>query len=167
MDTRRVKGLQVITHEGSRVGTVEQVFFDPATQRVAAFALEADPERADAAASVVDAAAVHALGADALTLAADPGPGGASPGIDLNALVSMDELAKRQVMTESGVRLGQIAGIEVDPQTLRLERIEVSAGFFKGNKAIEAEQVTSLGSSAIMVADALADALAAPDADPT
>ena len=75
----------------------------------------------------------------------------------------MDELAKRQVVTESGVRLGQIAGIEVDPRTLRLARIEVSAGFFKGNTAIEAEQVMSLGSAAIMVADAVA----APEADPT
>ena len=118
MDTKRIKGLQVITHAGDRVGTVDQVFFDPATKHV-------------------------------------PAPPGASTGVDLNALVSMDELAKRQVVTESGVRLGQIAGIEFDPQTLRLARIEVSAGFFKSNKAIAAEQVTSFGSSAIMVADAV------------
>ena len=74
MDTRRVKGLQVITHAGARVGTVDQVFFDPATKHVAAFALRADPERSDAAAAVVDVAAVHALGSDALTLSAAPAP---------------------------------------------------------------------------------------------
>ena len=45
------------------------------------------------------------------------------------------ELTKRQVMTESGILLGQVAGIEVDPQTLQLARIEVSAGFFKSELA--------------------------------
>jgi uncharacterized protein YrrD len=106
---------------------------------------------------------VHALGADALTLSADAALRGTATGADLNALVSTDELTKRQVVTESGVLLGQIANIEFDPQTLQLARIEVSAGFFKSNTWIEAEQVTSLGSSAIMVADAIA----VSDAEPT
>ncbi len=67
------------------------------------------------------------------------------------------------MVTQSGVLLGQIATIEFDPQTLQLARIEVSPGFFKSNTWIDAEQVTSLGSSAIMVADAIA----VPETDPT
>ena len=162
METKRIKGLQVMTLAGAHVGTVDQIFFDPATKRVAAFVLRGDPERPDAAVPIVDVAAVHALGADALTLSTDVSLLGASTGVDLDALVSTEELTKRQVVTESGVLLGQVAGIAFDPQTLQLARIEVSPGFFKSNKEIEAAQVTSLGSSAIMVADAIA----APDAEP-
>ena len=156
MDTKRIKGLQVITLAGVKVGAVDQIFFDPATKRVAGFVLKVDPERPDAAASIVDVAAVHALGADALTLSADAALRGTSTGADLNALVSTDELTKRQVVTDSGVLLGQVAGVEFDPQTLQLARIEVSAGFFKSNTSIAADQVTSLGADAIIVAEAVA-----------
>ena len=168
MESKRIKGMQVMTLAGTRVGVVGQLFFDPATKRVAAFVLRVSPEHPDAAAPIVDVAAVHALGTDALTLSADPALRGASTSVDLNALVSTDELTKRQVMTESGILLGQVAGIEVDPQTLQLSRIEVSAGFFKSNIEIEAAQVTSLGSAAIMVADAIAatDAAAASRREP-
>ncbi|MEA2525994.1 MAG: hypothetical protein QOF73_3221 [Thermomicrobiales bacterium] len=154
MDTKRIKGLQVITLAGVKVGAVDQIFFDPATKRVAGFVLQSDSTLPNGSTRLVDAADVHALGADALTL-----PDAAS---QLTELVQMDDLTKRQVVTEGGTLLRQIAAIELDPQTLQLARIEVSAGFFKSNKWIAAEQVTRLGSDAIMVADAMA----APEVGP-
>ena len=48
MDTKRIKGLQVITLAGVRAGTVDQIFFDPATKHIAGFVLQADPTLWDA-----------------------------------------------------------------------------------------------------------------------
>ncbi len=154
MNTKRIKGLQVLTLAGTHVGAVDQIFFDPTTKHVAGFVLQADPTLPDTAQQFIAVDNVHALGADALTLsnaAAVHGPATSAP---LGELVERDDLAKRQVMTEGGAVLGQVAAVEVNPQTLALARIEVHAGFFKSNTWITADQVTQLGTDAIMVADA-------------
>lgn len=156
MDTKRIKGLQVVTLAGVNVGSVDQIFFDPTTKHVAGFVLQADPTLPDGSPRLVDVGDVHALGADALTLPDATAVRGTAAGSRLAELVQMDDMAKRQVVTESGTLLGQIASIELDPETLQLARIEVSPGFFKCNKWIAAEQVTRLGADAIMVADAIA-----------
>jgi uncharacterized protein YrrD len=156
MNTKRIKGLQVITLAGVKVGAVDQIYFDPATKRVVGFGIQAEPWLPDdESPRLIDADDVHALGPDALTVP-DAAVRGTATGARLTALVELDEPAKRQVMTEGGILLGQVAAIELDPQTLQLARIEMSAGFFSSNKWILAEQVTRLGADAIMVADAIA-----------
>jgi sporulation protein YlmC with PRC-barrel domain len=157
MDTKRIKGLQVITLAGVKVGTVDQIFVDPATKHVAGFGLHADATLPDdAPAGFLDAADVHALGADALTLPDTTAVRGTATAAHRDTLIDVADLTKWQVVTEGGTLVGQIAAVELDPQTLHLARIEVSPGFFKSNKWIEAEQVTRLGPDAVMVADAIA-----------
>ena len=171
MDTKRIKGLQVITLAGVKAGTVDQIFFDPATKHVAGFVLQADPARtADASPRLVEADDVHALGADALIVPDDGAIRDPQTGTPLATLVDMNELTKRQVVTVGGTRLGQVAAIELDPQTLRLARVEVSPGFFTSNRWIPAEQVIRFGADAVMVADAIAapvdEAAMPPGAEP-
>ena len=157
MDTKRIKGLQVITLAGVKAGTVDQIFFDPATKRVAGFVLQADSARpADVSPRLVEADDVHALGADALVVPDDGAIRDPQTGTPLATLVDMDELATRQVVTEGGTRLGQVAAIELDPQTLQLARVEVSPGFFTSNRWIPATQVIRFGADAVTVADAIA-----------
>ena len=169
MDTKRIKGLQVITLAGVKAGTVDQIYFDPATKHVAGFVLAADSATpAGATPRFLDVDDVHALGADALTLPDMTAVRAEATGVPLTSLTEVDDLTKRQVVTEGGTRLGQVAAIELDPQTLRLARIEVSPGFFSSNKWIPADQVTRIGADAIMVADAIAapmDEAAMPMAD--
>lgn len=171
MDTKRIKGLQVITLAGVKAGTVDQIFFDPATKHVAGFVLQADPGLpADALPRFLDVDDVHALGADALTLPDMTAVRAEATGVPLTSLTDVDDLTKRQVVTEGGTRLGQVAAVEIDPQTLALARIEVSPGFFSGNKWIPADQVTRIGADAIMVADDIAaptdDVAMPPAAEP-
>ena len=170
MDTKRIKGLQVITLAGVKAGTVDRIFFDPATKRVAGFVLQADPALpADASPRLIEADDVHGLGADALIVPDDGAIRDPQTGTPLATLVDMDALAKRQVVTEGGTRLGQVAAIELDPQTLRLARVEVSAGFFKSNAWIPVEQVIRVGADAVTVADAVAapgETTAMPEAEP-
>jgi sporulation protein YlmC with PRC-barrel domain len=157
METKRIRGLQVITLAGVKAGTVDQIFFDPATKHVAGFVLQADPARtADAPPRFLDADDVHALGADALIVPDDGAIRDPQTGTPLATLVDMNELAKRQVVTEGGTWLGQVAAIELDPKTLQLARVELSAGFFTSNRWIPAAQVIRFGADAVMVADAIA-----------
>lgn len=167
MDTKRIKGLQVITLAGMQVGKVEQIFFDPATKHIAGFILQVDPYSPDGSPRIVDSTLVHAFGVDALTLPDDLALGAAATNIQLDSMVLLDELSKRQVVTESGTSLGQIASIEIDPATLQLSRIEVSPGFFKSNIWIADDQITQLGMDAIMVADAIATPELTPPVEAT
>jgi sporulation protein YlmC with PRC-barrel domain len=162
MDTKRIKGLPVINLAGVKLGTIAGIYLDPATKRVVGFGLQANPGLPGVASTgLIDADDVHALGADALTLSDTTALRGTATSAQFTALVEMDELAKRQVVMDGGILVGQVAAIELDPETLRLARIEVSPGFFKSNKSIPAEQVISLGVDAVMVAVA---AGAAPEA---
>ena len=157
MDTKRIKGLQVITLAGVKAGTVDRIFFDPATKRVAGFVLQADPALpADAPSRLIEADDVHGLGADALIVPDDGAIRDPQTGPPLATLVDLNEVAKRQVVTDAGTLLGQVAAIELDPQTLRLARVEVSAGFFKSNTWLPAERVIRFGADAVVVADAVA-----------
>jgi sporulation protein YlmC with PRC-barrel domain len=157
MDTKRIQGLQVITLAGVKVGTVDQIFVDPTTKHVTGFGLLDNsilPD--DAPLAFFDAADVHALGADALTLPDTTAVRGTVTAAHRDTLIDVANLTKCQVVTEGGTLVGQIAAVDLDPRTLQLTRIEVSPGFFKSNKWIEAEHVTRLGADAIMVVDAVA-----------
>ena len=98
MDTKRIKGLQVVTLAGVKVGSVDQIFFDPTTKRVAGFVLQADASVPDGSPRLVDAGDVHALGAGALTLPDATAVRGTAAGGRLTELVQMNDLAKRQVV---------------------------------------------------------------------
>ena len=68
-------------------------------------------------------------------------------------VISGSDLTKRKVVTEGGTYVGQVVSVELDPATYRLTAIEVSPGFFRGNKLIPDDQVTSLGADVVIVSD--------------
>lgn len=154
MDSKHIKGLRVVgLADGANLGTIEQIYLDPATKRVVGFGLTADTGGPDPEFSaIVDATDVYALGADALTLTDSDAVRGSVTGSQLDALVEIDELTKRQVMTQGGALLGNVAAVELDPSSLMLARIEVSPGFFKSNRWIPADQITRLGGDVVVVA---------------
>ena len=175
MDAKHIKGLRVIDlADGVTLGTIDQIFLDPGTKRIVSFGLSADPEGLDRSQprQVIAADAVRTLGADALTVASPPtGAVRSTPTSDRpTTLVEIDDLIKRQVMTESGTLLGEVAAAQVVPETLQLARIEVSPGFFKGNRWFPAERITRLGGDVVVVAEAVAasadEAAAPPTGEP-
>lgn len=164
MNTRRLKGLAVISlADGLKLGTVDDVYVDPGSRTVVSFGCRQSGGLLHAASGppwVVDAAAVHALGTDALTVS-DAGAlreaaGGGQPGV-----IAGDDLTKRKVVTEGGTYLGQVVSLDFDPATYRLAAIEVSPGFFKSNKHVPDNQITNLGADVVIVSEAVS----APAAD--
>lgn len=156
MNTKRLKGLAVVSiADGRKVGTVHEVYVEPTERRVVSFGLRQPGGLLHAASGpplVVDTDNVHALGSDALTVddasALREAAGGGHPGV-----VSGEDLTKRKVVTEGGIYVGQVVSVEIDPATYRLTAIEVSPGFFRGNKLIPDAQVTSLGADVVVVSD--------------
>lgn len=157
MNSKHLKDLAVISiADGEKLGTVSHTYVDTAAKKITGFAFTAPsgvfaPESAPR----VDAAHVHSIGPDALTLddksAVQGGPldeGGAQ-------LVELSALAKQKVVTEGGVLVGQVASVEFDGQAFHLTQFEVSPGFFKGNKMVPIAHVTSIGPDLIVVADAV------------
>lgn len=171
METKHIKGLRVIgLRDGVTLGTIERIYVDPATKHLIGFGLMADPTGPTPASSLlVDAADVHTLGADALTLTDTEAARGTKTSEQLATLVEVDELTKRQVMTEQGVVLGEVVTVDLDPQRLQLARIELSPGFFRSNQWLPADQITRLGTDVVVVAEEVAastDATMPPVADP-
>lgn len=157
MDIKHIVGLPVVTLGGVRVGTVDQIFVNSTTKRIVDFVLQADVDRPGVAARIVNVDDVHALGEDALTIANPTAARDAATDARLSGLVRLDDMAKRQVMTEGGTLLGHLVTVEVDPTTLHLTRVETSPGVLRGKIWIAADQVIRLGADAIMVADAIVD----------
>lgn len=169
MNSKQVKGLAVVSiADGTKLGTVDQIYVDPTDRRVVGFTLHSGGgllggHRHDA---LIDVADIHSLGPDALTLSDASKVRGQAPKDRIAALLTIDDLVKRKVVTESGAYVGQIANVEFGQADFRLAQIEVSPGFFKGNKHVPSSHVISLGGDVVVVADeVVADAAPAP-ADP-
>ncbi|MEO6875156.1 MAG: PRC-barrel domain-containing protein [Opitutaceae bacterium] len=157
MESKHIVGLPVVTLGGVRVGTVDQIFVNATTKRIVDFVLDADEDRPGVAARIVNGDDVHALGEDALTVSNSITARDAATDARLSGLVRLDDMATRQVMTESGTLLGHLVSVEIDPSTLQLTRVEISPGVLRGKLWIAADRVIRLGADAIMVADASAE----------
>ena len=167
MNNKQVDGIAVISiADGRKLGTVDHIYFDPLEKKVVGFAVSSgggllSPEMGSG--GIIDAADVHSLGQDAMTVK----DGSALRGDDVSerysSLVDIGDLIKEKVVTEGGELVGQVVSIEFDQTSYRLQEVEVSPGYFKSNKRVPADQVTSIGQDVVIVADAVC----APDAADT
>ncbi len=157
MNTKHLKGLAVISiADGEKLGTVEGIYLDPTAKRIVGFAVKHGGGLFAAGEhELIDIDDVHALGQDALTLADKGAVRGDQTRARLDQIVELDDLLKRKAVTEGGTFVGQVAGVEVDETSFRIEDLEVSQGFFKTNKLVPVGQIVSIGHDLIVVADAV------------
>ena len=158
MNNKHIKGLPVISiADGRKLGKVHHVFFDLTEKRIAGFSVVEDggglfsmePEHAD----LVDVEDVHSLGPDALTLDDAASARGTKLAARYGDFVELEDLLKRKVVTAGGVEVGTVASVDFDERGFQLNAIEVSPGFFKGNRAVLTEHVLSLGPDAVVVVE--------------
>jgi uncharacterized protein YrrD len=167
MNSTRLTGLAVVDLKtGTTLGTVDHAFLDRAAMRVVGFSIAGGRHGAAGDAGLtVAAAAVHALGPDALTLddvAAAQAAWVATATGSFGAFAPLDEVAKRLVVTEGGADIGNVASLEFDDRTFEITGIEVSPGLFKGNRHLPAEQIVRIGPDVVVVAGAVPATAAAP-----
>lgn len=157
MNSKRVQGIPVISiADGTKLGAVDNVYFDPAKKQVVGFSVgSAGGLLAPEGGTIVDVVNVRSLGPDALTVSDKSTMGSDLTTARYADLTPLSHLMKRRVVTEGGVYVGQIASVEFDEKSFTLTQVEASPGFFKSNKSIAAPDVLSIGTDLVVVADAI------------
>jgi len=153
-----IHGCPVISIEtGQRLGSVDQIVFEPDGRKIAAFTVQSDsvggiisPEQPTA--SWLLAGDVHAIGPDAVTIST---PDNLRETIERKDYVLAGDLLRRKVVTEGGALIGNVAAIHFDPTSLNVTDVEISRGFFKSNPQIGFNHVVTVGHDVIVVDDSV------------
>jgi uncharacterized protein YrrD len=155
MNSKHVSGITIVSIQGGqRLGQVVDLLLDPSGRSIAAFVVQtggggilaiAAPET-----SWLPAENVRAVGPDAVTVDDAACLREFAPDVDT---LSLSDLFKRTVVTESGVAVGPIASIEFDERRMSITAMEISTGFFKSNRFISTEHLITLGPEFAVVSD--------------
>jgi uncharacterized protein YrrD len=147
-------GMDVMTvREGNRLGRLSGVEIDPVEGRLRYLRFDADGRREG---GLLPWEAVHSIGHDAVTVDSAASVLETLPGEVRDHVTS--QVGDRPVVTESGQRLGQISGYELDEVTGRITRYMVTPDAFFQRLAgrtldLDPNVVRTFGRDAIIVAD--------------
>lgn len=157
MNSKQIRGLTVINlADGTQVGTIDQVFLDLAAKQVVGFSITNGVGPFGGArdkAPTVAASAVHSLGPDALTLDDVTAAHAAWVDATFGAVVPLDDVVGRRVVTEGGANVGDVVSLGFDETTFAITEVEVSPGFLKTHTHIPLDQLVRIGQDVLVVAD--------------
>ena len=159
VNSKHLKGITVLgIADGERLGSIERAYLDPTNRRIAGFAVSAlggfmQPELD----RLVDAEEVHSLGPDVMTVADTLSPIGRKINARYADFIDLNQLIGRQVITEGGTAIGQIASIDFDQASFRLTQMEVSPGFYATVTILPIDQVITIGLDIVVVVNAVGD----------
>jgi sporulation protein YlmC with PRC-barrel domain len=157
MNSKQIRGLTVINlADGTQVGTVDQVFLDLTAKQVVGFSITNGVGPFGGArdnAPTEAASAVHSLGPDALTLDDVTAAHAAWVDATFGAVVPLDDVVGRRVVTEGGVNVGDVISLGFDETTFAITEVEVSPGFLKTHTSIPLDRLVRIGQDVLVVAD--------------
>jgi uncharacterized protein YrrD len=158
MNSNDVTGLPVINIvDGTKVGTIAHIYLDLAAKQVVGFAIAPDGGwfgGATEPAPTIAASAVRSLGPDALTVDDLVAAHATWVGATFGALLTVDQLAGRPVVTASGTALGQLAAVDFDAETFALTGLEVTSGMFRTKTRLPIDRLVQLDADRIVATDA-------------
>jgi uncharacterized protein YrrD len=102
----------------------------------------------------VAGSAVRSLGPDALTLDDVAEAHAAWVDAAFGAVVPLDDVVGRRVVTEGGTNVGDVVSLGFDEQTFAINNVEVSPGFLKTHTSIPRDRIVRIGQDVFVVADA-------------
>ena len=156
MATELKKGAPVISlADGIKLGTIDHLYLDPALKQIVGFSFhQGGGLFGSKTTGLIDVADVHAFGPDAVTvesleavrtqLAVDA---------RCDALIDIEDLLKREVVTEGGTKVGTVTGVQFGEDSYRITTIQVSAGYFPEPQLIWAHEIKQIGAELIVVHD--------------
>jgi sporulation protein YlmC with PRC-barrel domain len=157
MNSKQIRGLTVINlADGTQVGTVDQVFLDLTAKQVVGFSITNGVGPFGGArdnAPTVAASAVHSLGPDALTLDDVTAAHAAWVAGTYGAVVPLDDVVGRRVVTEGGASVGDVVSLGFDDRTFAITEVEVSPGFLKTHTSVPLDRLVRIGEDVLVVAD--------------
>jgi sporulation protein YlmC with PRC-barrel domain len=160
MSIRLVKGTPVVSlADGSTLGAIDHVYFDPARLAVVGFTFhQGGGIFGGGSTGLVDIADVHAFGSDAVTID-DASVVRSEVAIETrrSELLDLESLLHRTVITDGGTRVGRVAAIQFGDASHRLTAIDVVDADAERPYRIPAEKIRTIGEEWIIVADADAE----------
>ncbi len=159
MDADRIKGMAVVSiTEGTRLGRVEDLLFDPQSLRVAALQVSSD-----SGTFILPIDQVQSIGTDAVIVENGQVLQAFNKGGAYGTLPGLSQIKRRKVVDGTGTVVGSVTGIDVDPIGGQLMSLTSHKGGVLGlggtTTTIEAAAIRSIGPEVITVA---ADATPAP-----
>jgi sporulation protein YlmC with PRC-barrel domain len=151
MKTSEMKGKAVLSiTTGLRLGRVEEALLNPASLDLSALRISADDQQA-----VVPFAQVRSIGRDAVMVEGDDVAQWITTSIAAEGLVTFDDLKHHKVVDDAGTLLGTPRAIAVEPQSGRLQQLEVHSGGMLGmggqTTTVPGSDVTGVGADVIVV----------------
>lgn len=151
------KGTPVVSlADGARLGTVDHVYFDPESKSVVGFTFHQGGSLFGRGSSgLVDITDVHAFGADAVTIT-DVSAVRSELAVESrkDALLDLETLLHRTVMTESGTRVGRVRAIQFGDASYHLSGLDVVSEDDHRPVHIASERIQAIGEELIIIADA-------------
>ena len=149
------KGTPVISlADGSKLGTIDHVYFDPAGKSVVGFTFHQGGGLFGRGSSgLVEITDVHAFGANAVTIT-DVSTVRSELVVERykDTLLDLEELLHRTVMTESGVQIGRVRAIQFGDASYQLSGLEVDAADTHQPVRISADRIQTIGAEFIIIA---------------
>jgi uncharacterized protein YrrD len=154
--TNHVIGLPIFTiNEGKNIDKIEDVIYDPSSQRILALIVNNGGLFSEG--KVIAMEDIKSIGDDAVVIQTEQALKNTSE-LETDARhIAQDDtyLTKSNVVTESGKNLGKITDLLFDPQTGKVEELEVSQGELRdmqtGKKRIRPEHIVTVGKDALIV----------------
>lgn len=165
------KGAPVVSlADGSTLGTIDHVYFDPDRLAVVGFTFHHGGGLfGGGSTGLVDIADVHAFGPDAVTVD-DTSVVRSEVAIEArrSELLDLESLLHRTVLTDGGVRVGRVGAIQFGDASHRLMALDIAAADDDQPRRIAAEEILTIGEEWIIVAerDAAAAAARVPERRP-
>lgn len=155
------KGTPVVSlADGTRLGAVDHVYFDPASKSVVGFTFHQGSGLFGRGSSgLVDISDVHAFGADAVTIT-DVSAVRSELAIEHHreALLDLETLLRRTVMTEGGVRVGRVQAIKFGDASSQLSGLDVDGADGEGPIHIAVDRIQTIGDDLIIITDVVTTA---------
>ncbi len=151
------KGTPVVSlADGTRLGTVDHVYFDPESKSVVGFTFHQGGSLFGRGSSgLVDITDVHAFGADAVTIT-DVSAVRSELAVESrkDSLLDLETLLHRTVMTEGGTSVGRVRAIQFGDASYHLSGLDVVGVDDHRTVHITSDRIQAIGEELIIIADA-------------
>lgn len=151
------KGTPVVSlADGTRLGTVDHVYFDPESKSVVGFTFHQGSGLFGRGSSgLVEITDVHAFGADAVTIT-DISAVRSELAVESrkDALLELEALLHRTVMTESGTQIGRVRAVQFGDASYHLSGLDVLGADDHQPVHIPVDRIQTIGEELIIIKDA-------------
>jgi uncharacterized protein YrrD len=161
MKASELRGRAVISlAEAHKVGEVDNVLLDPATNQVLGFRVK---HGVFGGAQVIPADKVQSVGPDAVMIPDREALEDRLSAAEAHPISDLDNLGKIRVVSESGTFVGNLGDVEIDPQAMTITEYYLSGSLWEhltqGNKTFASAPGLRFGGELLIIPDAVAHAL--------